>query len=236
MNEWEISIYLTLLETPHLLVTDIARKTGLHRPMVYKILRSLESEWYIDKSLTDKRYYYHTTWPDHLREKLRELSNLADRMIPELTEIHGRTHAAPVLSIREWIEGIQSIHQDLLDSVPKWGLYYRYSSSRREYSGRSIYVPEDYFDRQKSKELERVVITSEALKKYRENNPNREVLVIPKSFDPFDDNITKLIYENKVAIIDYDSQTWWIIENERFARYEEKIFTLLAKFLKQNKL
>jgi hypothetical protein len=79
------------------------------------------------------------------------------------------------------------------------------------------------------------VITSDERKHNRSENPHRELLTIPRDFDSFDDNITKIIYADKVAIIDYDSQTGWIIENERFARYEEKIFRLLAELLRKNK-
>jgi hypothetical protein len=101
------------------------------------------------------------------------------------------------------------------------------------YEGKSIYTPDDYESIQKKKELERIVITNPQQGKKHVNDPNREVLTIPASFDPFTDNITKIIYANKVAIIDYDTQTGWVIENERFARYEEKIFQLLAKFIRE---
>ncbi|MBX9809006.1 MarR family transcriptional regulator [Candidatus Gracilibacteria bacterium] len=232
MNEVEIQVYLTLLEHPHILVTEIAKKTNLHRPMVYKVLKSLEDEGFVEKSQSEKRYFYHTTGPEELRNKLIELDQMADRIIPELTEIHQRNHESPILSIREGIEGIQSIHQDLVNLLPKNGIYYRYSSSRREFADRSLYVSDNYHEKQKSKELERYVITSEDRKPYREGNPYREVVSIPKGFDAFDDNITKLIYGNRVSIIDYDTQVAWTIESERFARYEEKIFKLLFKSLK----
>ena len=86
---------------------------------------------------------------------------------------------------------------------------------------------------QKKKELERIVITNVHQGKKRMNDPNREVLLIPPSFDEFTDNISKIIFANKVAIIDYDSRIGWVIENERFARYEEKIFRLLAKLIRE---
>ena len=81
--------------------------------------------------------------------------------------------------------------------------------------------------------MERIVITGIHQAKKLMNDPNREVLMIPESFDGFTDNISKIIYADKVAIIDYDSQIGWVIENERFARYEEKIFRLLAKFIRE---
>jgi hypothetical protein len=35
---------------------------------------------------------------------------------------------------------------------------------------------------------------------------NRDIIAIPENFDRFDDDITKLIYADRVAIIDYNSQ------------------------------
>lgn len=61
----------------------------------------------------------------------------------------------------------------------------------------------------------------------------RDVISIPGSFDQFDDDITKVIYGNKVAVIDYNSQMAWIIDDARFAQYEGKIFRLLHKLLRQ---
>ena len=94
-------------------------------------------------------------------------------------------------------------------------------------------MPERYFELQKSKELERYIITNEAMRALRSDNPMREVIAIPQGFDLFDDNITKLIYANKVAIIDYNTETGWIIESAGFAEYERKIFRLLFGLLKK---
>lgn len=237
MNEAEQTIYLTLLKNPYITLSEISQKSHYHRPTVYKCIRGFESDGLVERSYLDgKRYYYHVTSPEKLKEKIHQISQMADQILPELTALYQKTQDAPILSIKEGIDGIKSIHKDLVESVPKWGIYYRYSSPRREYDGRSFYVPENYFEMQKKKEIERIVITSASKKKFRLWNPNREVIAIPESFDTFDDNITKLIYANKVAIIDYDSQIGWVIENEWFARYEEKIFRLLAKLLKEQEI
>lgn len=115
------------------------------------------------------------------------------------------------------------------------GTYFRYSSTRDEKSRKVSYIPEDYIQIQKKKELSRFVITNKEHEALHNDNPYRDIISIPSSFDPFDDNISKIIYENKVAIIDYDSQMGWIIEDERFARYEEKIFRLLYTLLKKSR-
>ena len=60
------------------------------------------------------------------------------------------------------------------------------------------------------------------------------MIAIPKKYDLFDDNISKIIYGNKVAIIDYSTETSFIIENKKFADFEKKIFKLLFKYLRKN--
>jgi sugar-specific transcriptional regulator TrmB len=120
LNEYERKVYLTLLEHPYLTVTDIAERTHSHRPIVYKSLRSLEADSLIEKSYLDgKRYYYHTTSPGRLREKLERINTIAESTLPELEAIYTKNMNAPILSIKEGINGIRSIHQDLLNSVPQ---------------------------------------------------------------------------------------------------------------------
>jgi hypothetical protein len=82
------------------------------------------------------------------------------------------------------------------------------------------------------KKLERMVITNNYLNDLKKEDIKKEVVVIPKEFDLFEDNITKIIYANKVAIIDYNSQENFIIESQIFANFERKIFKLLFKFLR----
>ena len=120
-----------------------------------------------------------------------------------------------------------------MTSLPVGGIYYRYSSSKKENKNRFAYIPPEYFELQKSKALERCIISNEKRVASHSANPNRDIVAIPAGFDLFDDNITKIIYGNKVAVIDYESQIGWTIESERFARYEEKIFRLLHSLLKR---
>ncbi len=230
----ERDIYLYLLSYPYKIVSDIVRETRYHRPAVYAALRSLEASGLVEKSYLDgKRYYYHATSPDNLMTRLQSLTDTASRLIPELQALHDKNAEAPILSVKEWISWIQDIHRDLVTSLPIGGIYYRYSSSKKNYGQRAAYIPPEYFDLQESKSLERCVISNEKRKADHNNNPNRDIVAIPAGFDLFDDNITKIIYGNKVAVIDYESQIGWTIESERFARYEEKIFRMLHSLLKK---
>ena len=83
--------------------------------------------------------------------------------------------------------------------------------------------------------LERMVITIDYLNNLKEQKLDKEVVIVPKNFDIFEDNITKIIYANKVAIIDYNSEESFIIESYIFANFEKKLFKLLFNFLKKIK-
>lgn len=102
LSESEKDIYLFLLGHPYKLIADITRDTKYHRPTVYKAVRSLESDGLIEKSYLDgKRYYYHAAHPTKLKEKLKHITQTAERLIPELELIHDRQYDTPILSIKE---------------------------------------------------------------------------------------------------------------------------------------
>ncbi|NRH20688.1 hypothetical protein HOO68_01445 [Candidatus Gracilibacteria bacterium] len=235
LSEYEVHIYLALLQYGPRHITDIARDTGYHRPLIYKTLRTLRERGYITPVPgSGKQKYYHITDPQWLKKEIEEFTKQSEHIIDELSGIFHKKKDQPALTIKEGVEEIRAIHSDLVHSLKKGDVYYRYSSSFRNYSDRSKYVPSDYFQLQKDKELHRYVITSEEMKQYRVGNPLRDVVSIPEGFDCFNDNITKLIYGDKVAIIDYNSLSGWIIESARFAEYEKKIFLMLYKLLKKS--
>ncbi|NCO31477.1 hypothetical protein GW891_01310 [bacterium] len=80
-----------------------------------------------------------------------------------------------------------------------------------------------------------MVITNDYLNNLKGNKLDKEVVIVPKNFDLFEDNITKIIYANKVAIIDYNTEESFIIESYIFANFEKKLFKLLFNFLKKIK-
>jgi hypothetical protein len=94
------------------------------------------------------------------------------------------------------------------------------------------FLPTNYWELRDTKQIQRMVITSETRAKTSRQKINKEIVYIPKGFDLFDSNVSKLIYWNKVAIIDYTTLTSFVIESKLLASFEEKIFKTLYKFLK----
>jgi hypothetical protein len=69
----------------------------------------------------------------------------------------------------------------------------------------------------KKKQLQRMVITNTYLDNLKEKKLDKDVVVVSEKFDLFEDNITKIIYAHKVAIIDYNTEECFVIESAVFA-------------------
>jgi hypothetical protein len=111
-------------------------------------------------------------------------------------------------------------------------VYYRYSSAKiTGVEKRQNYLSRKYRLLRDQKQLERKVITNVANKAGKHTRHEREIKVVPPDFDLFEYNISQIIYGNKVAVIDYNTETAVLIENPTIARFQQKIFELLFRKL-----
>lgn len=203
--------------------------------MIYKTIGSLEGDGFIEKSLLEgKRYYYHACSPSKIKGKLQNIEAMAERLFPELENIYEKSYDAPVLSVKEWIEWIHEIHRDIVESVERWGSYAIYISTTKDSPIRETSLPLEYKKMQKQKELSRYIISCDQ-RESSDASPYEDITVISKKDTILDENITKFIYKDTVAIIDHLSEVSWTIQNRRFAEYEKKIFFLLRKLLKKER-
>jgi len=81
------------------------------------------------------------------------------------------------------------------------------------------------------KKLERQVITNSQTAKGKINKIDRFIKVMPPDLGPFEHNVTEIIYADKVAFIDYNSETATIIESKKIADFQKHIFKTLYKKL-----
>ena len=234
LSEDESKIYLHLLKNPKISISEISKNLNLNRPKLYKILPNMEQSWLISKIIVWKRTNYIAENPEILKNYLENIKNDFDIFIPEIKKIYDNNFSKPILKNLKWLDWIKNIFLDIANSCEKWDIFYRYSS-RVDIKNTSI--PQKDFEKYKTlrnkKQLQRYVITNQYLENLKTKKLDKEVVIIPPKFDIFEDNITKIIYSNKVAIIDYNTLESFIIESEIFAHFEKKIFMLLFKFLKK---
>lgn len=213
-------------------MSDIAAKAQLHRPEVYRVLPLLEELRLLSPIQKGKRVRYRAAHPDALESLKEEFDRSASVVIQRLKQKSESSGLQARLEHVQGVDSISKIYEEALRLTPRSGVYYRYSSGRDVYE-KSMYLTDEYLKLKDTKNISRYVITNEITKKGRKSDPNRAMVTVPSDFDLFNDNISKLIYADRVAIVDHDSKEAFVIESPRFVEFEKKIFKLLFRFLER---
>ena len=230
LSKKHAAVYASLLDNGQQSISDLHRSTQINRPALYELIPSLERRGLVSQVKIGRRFAYIAESPQRLLEQFetqvaKEKKGLADLVDTFVTNNEER----PRVKYFEGSKGTEFVFDDVIHTLSIGGEFYRYSARqnvRNERFGKSYYAK----NRDKRK-LERLVITSEAKAKSKEPKLERSVRAIPKEFDLFEDNISLLIYGHKTAYIDYSSKTSFVIESEKIARFQHKLFKLLWKKL-----
>lgn len=231
LSKKESAIYLALLQNGPLNISEIAVKTSIQRPLIYKELPRLLSKMLIVKTLRGRREYYSAEAPDKLEGLFEELRKKYATLMPELLEMGKFGKNKPVLRFLEGRKGITSVFEDLVMSLKRNDIYYRYSSVN-DIKKMESYLPSNYVKIQEEKQLERYILTNQPTPGHVKPSMGREVKVLPKESGFFDFDILQLIYGEKVALVDFNSETAFVVENRKNAEFQKKIFMLLYHSLK----
>ncbi|MEI6553274.1 MAG: helix-turn-helix domain-containing protein [bacterium] len=225
LDQNEEKSYVFLLENGASSPTDIEKKTGIHRPIVYKSLESLKNKKLVNVSPKGKRTLYFAESPEKLESMFRELEKTFFSDVEDLHTLYelGQKNK-PRVTYSEGKQAIQDSYMDIPNTLEKDAEYYRYMSM--ENSNREKFLPKGYRVLRDKKGLESMIITNKSSKKDA-IKLGRRVKTLPDSYDLFDYNIGQVIYGDKVAIVDYDSQTVITINHPKFAEFQKKIFKLL---------
>jgi hypothetical protein len=69
--------------------------------------------------------------------------------------------------------------------------------------------------------------------KVKKSRLDRDLVVMPASMDSFQDDILMTIYGDKVAYIDFNTETSITIDNALIADFQKKIFKIAYNALKK---
>ncbi|MBI2446716.1 MAG: hypothetical protein HYV51_02755 [Parcubacteria group bacterium] len=226
LNDKELKIYTSLIERGPLLITQIAKQTGLYRPAIYKNLPNLMFKGLVTISHKGKQRFYIAEEPEKLKNLVSELTNELEDIIPELRASYNAREKKPLVKFLEGKNAITFVLNDLVHSLKRGDIFYRYSSVKDSKKS-SEYLPRDYRKIRDQKQLQRFVITNENTMIGKKPRLDRAVKFIPNNYGLFDYDITQIIYGDKVAFLDYNTETVLIIENPIIAEFQKKIFKLL---------
>ncbi len=229
LSEEESKIYLALLHGGKASISDLSKSTGLYRPMIYKLLPSLYSKQLIAQQRVGKRTYYVAENPAQLKLLVGKLSDDLESVAEELFQSYRNGKQRPVIKNFEGREGIRRVYEEMMSLCKRGDVVYRYESPKN-YIKNKEYYPRLYLEKAagaRESMIEKFVITNEKTHKLRRGRLERYSKFIPASFDPFEYDITQLIYHNRVVFIDYKREAANVIESTRYAELQRKLFKLL---------
>lgn len=229
----EASIYIALVELGPSRIMGISEKTSIHRPLIYKALPSLLDKKLITKSQRMKGTFYMAEPPNRLEALFDDLKIDFFEILPDLEDSYSSNEHKPKIRFLEGPDGTKRIFDDVVRSLKAGDVFYRYSSNKDGQEKKDKYVPRIYRKMRDSKKLEREVITNPQTAKHKAAKLDRFVKIMPSDFGPFEHNVTEIIYGDKVAFIDYNSETAMVIESKRIAEFQKQIFKTLYQRLPQ---
>jgi len=224
-------IYISLLKNGDANISTISKRTSLHRPIIYRYLPYLQELWLVSQSLKGKRILYIAENPENLQNIFENTRSNFEWVINRFSTFYEMNKAKkPQLKSIEWENFAKAIFDDIWNTLWKNETYLRYSAVK------SLDWQEKYQHYKKMRDekgIQRMIITSDYLLSGKPKRLDHDVISIPKEYDLFDDNISKVIYNDKVWIIDYNNKISFIIEDSKLATFEKKLFRLMFKFLKK---
>lgn len=225
-------IYIYLIEQWEASIADIAKDIWFHRMEIYRQLPFMLESWLIIEVQKWKRKEYIPAHPHTIQTIFEKQKEETEQQIQRLTEQYSYLWKKPRVIYQEGKKGISFVFADIINTLSKGEVFYRVSSEQ-DVSKANTYLPKDYRKKRDAKNLERYVIMSESWATEKVPRLERELVTIPKNFDEFEENISLTIYKNKIAYIDFSTQTSIIIEQKELADFQRKLFILLFKSLRK---
>jgi sugar-specific transcriptional regulator TrmB len=229
LNKHESAIYLALLELGPSIITKIAEKTSIHRPLIYKALPSLIEKRLVTQNQVKKHMVYTAEPPNRLEAIFEDLKYELFNLLPDLEDSYVTSTKKLKVRFLEGRDGTKRVFEDIVRSLPRGSTFYRYSSNSDGVEKKDKYLPRTYRNIRDAKKLERQVITNEVTAKQKIEKIDRFLKIMPDDYGKFEHNVTELIYGDKIAFIDYNSETAVIIENKKIADFQRNIFQVLYK-------
>jgi sugar-specific transcriptional regulator TrmB len=231
LSENSAIIYINLLEHWKSTITELSNYTTLHRVQLYRLLPNLIESWFVIITKKWNKKYYFPASPTKINDAYLEIQEKNKTCINLLLEKYNNIDKKPTVIYNEWKKWITSIFNDITESLKKWDIFYRITSEVDTEKINKEYLPPNYREKRDKKELERYVIMSSNAWKNKKQRLERELKIIPKNIDEFQDNILLTIYADKVWFIDFNTETSILIENKQIADFQKKLFKLLFKSL-----
>ncbi len=230
LREPESEIYLALIRNGSLTISGISKEAHLHRPAIYRAISRMTKLGFVSVEVRGKLKFYCPAPPEKLKSLIESMNRRLDMHLPALAAIYKKSEGRPSVKFFQGREGIKLIYEDLVDTLEKNDVYYRYTTNE-DLPKLESYLPRDYREIRDKKQLQRYVISNANFEKQSSPKLGREVKLIPAESDLFNYNINMIIYRDKIAIMDFNTESAVLIENKKIAEFQRQLFKFIYKKL-----
>ena len=113
MSKNEAKIYETILEIGECSVSDIAKKSGIHRRNIYDTLTRLSEKGIVFQIFGGKENTYAAAEPHKIYEMLQEKQQTFEKILPYLKDMRSKEPPTEAAFIYKWIEWYKNYMRDL---------------------------------------------------------------------------------------------------------------------------
>lgn len=179
-----------------------------------------------------KRKNYQAANPYKIQEIQQEKQEETQQHIEQLVKTYSQRDKKPHVIYQEGKKALMYVFSDIVNSLEHGEVFYRVSSEK-DVSKANTYLPKDYREKRDKKQLERYVIMSETGAKTKSPRLERELITIPPELDDFEDNVSLTLYGDKIAYIDFTTETSIIIEHKALVDFHKKMFRIMYMSLRK---
>jgi len=116
LNRRQVSIYLASLKHGPMSVLALANETGLHRPMLYKLLADMSNKGIFTTTVAGKRKLYVAVEPNQLLAYVKAKENSLKEVLPELQALSNIGRTKPKVFYFEGRERLQALYRTCLEA------------------------------------------------------------------------------------------------------------------------
>lgn len=224
LHEYEAKILICLNDCIPRTISAIASDTALHRPAIYKYIKTLLEKDLVVTTTKQKRVLYQFAGM-HRFKTWRDAQDRALNDFLMTTEKVSKNNPIPLGDVRQFRgKNLCNIWNHVLEHTTPGSSFYRYDAYSPDTSVQS-FMPKDFYNRLEKKRLQRFVITNHTLR----HTPYKKDLVcasrmLPKNIGDFEQGVTQFIYDDYIAMIDIHTQSGYIIHNPSLATFYAALF------------
>ncbi|MFA5829213.1 MAG: helix-turn-helix domain-containing protein [Candidatus Gracilibacteria bacterium] len=237
LNQKEAETYCVLLSIGTNAASTIARKAAINRSSCYNNLEKLIHKGFVQQIIKSNVNYFSAIEPNLIMEKMKgkqyDLQSKIDHLgllMHDFENIRNINTDNSKVNFYQGTEGILNIMEDTLTSRE----FLRAYATLEELKGISPNYFTKYYQRRVEKGISVKSVypgTFEAYyHKLRDKSEMRESRLVPLEYDF---HLDILIYDNKVAITSLTEKFGILIENQKIADAQKKIFDLMWKSSKK---